>query len=352
MSLERARAVVSSNPAFPVATGRGRSRWHPGGAGRAAGFTLVEVLVVIAVVAVLVALLMPALQKAKRHAAVLASPVAYLATDSRIHLTDPTGGLDTPLAVVSQDRNCPVCHVPPVWNPSGTKIAYRMMEQGRFYTGMIDPYSGEVKKHPSMGGGLSTFLGWLDSGRFAETAGPAADVMVHDADTGANLFVAPSTNAGIVYMAPAPPAAPAPYVAITKRRGVCEVVLLRKDLQKGRRIWSEPAAGREAPEGPRIDMMGEYVAWTGLRGGGSRVIHMKHVNDPPATPPAAIGAGMRSVYFCDWTEEGTLLGNASDDGANWTLVLFDRDGRLLRRLETSPRPAEGPIASWRKYGRQ
>lgn len=76
---------------------------------------------------------MPSLRKAKRKAAVLASPVACLGADSRIHLTDATGALDTPLAVVAKPPGCPVCHVPPVWNPAGTRIAYRMFERGQLW---------------------------------------------------------------------------------------------------------------------------------------------------------------------------------------------------------------------------
>ena len=346
MSWQRARAVgFSYNSVSPVRRGARLGVRY----GRA--FTVVELLVVIAIIAILVALLFPALQKAKRKAAILASPVAYLGTDSKIHLTDPTGALDTPLAVVAKDRNCPVCHTPPVWNPSGTKIAFRMMEQNRFYTGMIDPYSGEVKKH--LGMGLATFMGWLDSGKFAQAAGPGSDLTVHDADTGAILGANPSREAGVVFVAPAPAGAPAPYVAITKSRGVCSVVLLRKDLARGKRIWQERVTGQNSLEGPRVDPMGEYVAWSGRRdGGNNRLIQLKHVNDPPPLTPTAIGGSFRSVYFCDWTEEGTLLGNASDDGVNWMLVVFDKAGRIVRRLDTDPRPAEGPIASWRKYGRQ
>ena len=311
------------------------------------GFTIVELLVVIAIIAILVAILMPALQKAKRKAMILASPVAYLGTDSRIHLTDPSGGMDTALAVVKRDQSCPVCHTPPVWNPSGTKIAFRMMQNGQFQTGMIDPYSGTVTKQPEMG---QHFMNWLDSDRYAEVMGPGADIRVKDANTGTHLATVPN-QAKIVFIAPAPLGAPAPYVAITKSRGLCSVVLLRKDMARGKRIWEERVSGQNSLEGPRMDPHGEYVAWTGFRRGTDKIIHFKHVNDPPEITPTAIGEQFLRAYFCDWTEEGTILGNVTENGRDWSLAVFDKKGTLLRLMATDPPPAEGPIASWRKYGR-
>ena len=96
-----------------------------------------------------------------------------------------------------------------------------------------------------------------------------------------------------------------------------------------------------------MDPMGEYVAWTDFGG----KVAIKHVNEAPGSAPGAIEvSGFRTVFFCDWTEQGELLGNATNDGSHYTLIVFDRAGKLIRRLPTAIPPAPGVIASWRKYG--
>jgi prepilin-type N-terminal cleavage/methylation domain-containing protein len=93
------------------------------------GFTLVELLVVLAIIALLIAILMPVLSRARRQALVLASPIAYAGADGGVHLTDPGGGADVSVKGATS-MQCPVCHSPPVWSPSGQVLAFRTTNGG------------------------------------------------------------------------------------------------------------------------------------------------------------------------------------------------------------------------------
>jgi hypothetical protein len=129
------------------------------------------------------------------------------------------------------------------------------------------------------------------------------------------------------------------------------ICYFKKDLSPGKAIHVERNGQVTANEYPRMDPMAEYVAWSRSTGGDNFAVALKGVNDDPTRPASLLlPEGYRAAYFCDWTEQNTLLVNATDNGRDWCLLTIDKDGKLLRRMETPVRPSKGVIASWRKYG--
>lgn len=319
---------------------------------RRRGFSLLEILVVIGIISLLIAILMPALRMARRAEIVMASPIVYEGSDKQIHLTNSTGGADLTLTTAMIPQ-CPACHSPPVWSPSGQTIAFRQSQGLKTFTAILNPMRNTPDKHDDKG---HAFMCWIDSTRYLES--DRGMLYARKAETGESSGTI-GNGEHLVSLAPAPATAPAPFIAATSWGNNSMICFLRKDFTYGPKVWVETKGGTLSQEWPRVDPLGEYVAWTKLRSPGRggapangvpRVIALKGVHDPLALAPDLIGQSYKSIYFCDWTEGGDLLANASDDGKTFALVILDRKGNLKSKLNTDVPPAEGVVASWRKYG--
>src|SRR5689334_2373193 len=159
-----------------------------------------------------------------------------------------------------------------------------------------------------------------------------------------------------MYASPGPANGAWPFIGIVYRNRQHTVCFLRKDLSAGRMVWQERTSTSPGTNiFPRIDPSGEWVGWSQSRTGSNSTsapyaIALRAVRDPASIPPTLLGTDYTSAYFCDFTEDGTLLANISSDGTHYRLVVMDKTGRVLHNVDTEVPPKSGAIATWRKYG--
>src|SRR5436190_2209181 len=137
---------------------------------------------------------------------------------------------------------------------------------------------------------LNSFIGWLDSQRFLQEYGPWNPTIV-DRDIGQ-----PRTINNMTFMfefvAPAALNSPGPYIGMyyTTSPPSDVIAFFRKDLTRGKAVWSEPRSGSatQSQVSPRVDPMGEHVGWTIFRNG-RPYIAIKTAKDPSWKSPNLLG---------------------------------------------------------------
>ena len=120
------------------------------------------------------------------------------------------------------------------------------------------------------------------------------------------------------------------------------IVILRKDLSMGRIVWEE---GSGLNRQPRIDPMGEWIAWS-RRVGDAEQVAIKSLKASSSDPPTMLDLGFERATLCDFTPDGDLLVTGSV-GQTSELVVVSKEGAIRRRIATEVQPWDG--ASWRKY---
>ncbi|HEX2971324.1 MAG TPA: prepilin-type N-terminal cleavage/methylation domain-containing protein [Tepidisphaeraceae bacterium] len=307
---------------------------------RRKAFTLVELLAVIAIISVLIALVLPALKSARRRALVLVCPIAYVGVDGFVHLTDPEGKYDLQLPEAGGRSYFAI------WSPSGQRLAYQVNSPPSIK--VVDPASGRILMHAD---GLPyAVLNWLDDSRLVAMDMKA--IYVLNVDTGCVVNTLPKPDRmfgpGDVSLLPVQ-WAPMTFVAAWPVRGPAArvVAFLRKDMSLGAMI-----PGTDGAAEPRVDPWGEWVAWRDVSHGVPDRIGLRRLKDLASIKSTTFGEPFQHIDICDWSEDGNLLlvMGAEKDLEKATLALYDKTGKLVRKIPTAVPPKMFTVASWRKYG--
>lgn len=266
-------------------------------------------------------------------------PIAYVGVDDRVHLTNVEGSFDVELDGPRAEGRVWFSYSPPMWSPDGEFIAYQVADgpDDVKQIAVLDPWSDRSWLHAT--GPSGRFSGWIDGRYWVEHARVRHATTGHDVRqfSGSGWHVAPTVTGGGTSLI----AHPAWGISILdETRGQNQVI------SSARASWV-----------PRMDPTGSWVAWTSQDREQVRrrlnqqrfgsVIAVKAVNDPPETEPRYVGVEFSGASFCDWTDDGLLLVNVQEN-RQWSLVIMDKQGNVLRRIPTDVPPAPESGASWRR----
>jgi len=307
-------------------------------------FTLVELLVVIAIIAVLIAILLPVLQRARRKAVVLASPIVYHSfQDNALRVCDPRGNYNIE---VTPSYGWFHARRPgnPTWSSSGRTIGFEVNNwpagPGNLpqYMCILDPMSGIITQHLEINPSPRTYFeGWWDDSHFIENSG--GRLYIRNAESGAVLYTFLGGGAiGPYYLIP--PGLPGRWVSATNNEAAVRFV--RRDFTWGRNIWvSHGSMHADSEDYPMdVDWLGEWIAWT-VSDGNNHKTAIKRLSDPCSMDPSYINF---IGYFAQWTEDGNLLFLTGDG-----MAVLDKSGNTVRSWSV-PHGTHSGWASWRHYG--